>query len=179
MQAIEILMDEHQNILRGMTVAEKMAERLDRGEAVPTADVASIVDFIRHYADDFHHMKEEDVLFKWMQEKGFPLDSGPLHCMLDEHNTGRNLVGSLADNLGAGLKDTRAAASDLRQFAGHLRQHIFKEDTVLYKMVEQMAEDDDDAELVKRYKSRCPDEKSIGIEQKYTVLMENLERVYR
>lgn len=178
MKSIEILMDEHQNILRGLKIAETLALQMDAGKAVDAADVSRLVDFIRQYADEFHHMKEEDILFTWMAEKGLPRDEGPLHCMLDEHEMGRRTIDSLVKNLHTGLADVRAAAADLRSFVNLLRQHIFKEDNVLYNMAEQLASEGDDAELVTRFLKKCDAETSRVTEEKYAEVLSELERRY-
>ena len=42
------------------------------------------IDFIRNYADRFHHAKEEDVLFKALVDNGTPKENSPVAAMLME-----------------------------------------------------------------------------------------------
>ena len=50
------------------------------------------VDFIRNYADRFHHAKEEDVLFEALVDNGMPQENSPVAAMLMEHDQGRSFV---------------------------------------------------------------------------------------
>ena len=63
-KAISLLMEEHQYILRFLKVARKMAQKiLDEGELEPD-HFYKLIDFVRNFADKYHHCKEEDVLLR-------------------------------------------------------------------------------------------------------------------
>jgi hemerythrin-like domain-containing protein len=89
MKATEILMSEHQVILRVIAALESAAHRLDEGQPVQPAFFLEAADFIKGFADGCHHRKEEGVLFVAMQESGVPVQGGPLGVMLYEHEQGR------------------------------------------------------------------------------------------
>lgn len=140
MKAIETLMDEHRQIERVLGSLETFAERAHLGEGAP-ADLAGYVAFLRGFADELHHAKEERILFVRMVANGFPEESGPIAMMLHEHTVGRTLVGVLAALAekktpwsDADRAELYAAATD---FSGLLRTHIQKEDRILYPMSEQ------------------------------------------
>lgn len=155
MDAIRILMEEHQLILRGLQVGRRMAARLRGDGEVAAEDVAALADFLSEYADHHHHAKEEDVLFPWMVAQGFPADSGPLACMTHEHVLGRKLRQQIADGA-PGLPGTAPqVAHALEAFADLLQDHIAKEDQVLYPMAERLG--DGDPELLPRYREAIPD----------------------
>jgi len=64
MKATDILMSEHQVILRMITALEKATDLLEDGRAVPPEIFIEASDFIKGFADGCHHKKEEGVLFK-------------------------------------------------------------------------------------------------------------------
>ena len=145
MQPIEVLMNEHRAIEAVIDALEIYADNLCAGRTADPADLSRFVEFIRGFADQCHHGKEEDILFAAMVEHGFPQDGGPIAVMLDEHEQGRKYVRSLAD----AAKDPELWQEQDRQrirqaadgYAALLRQHIQKEDEILYPMAQSLLGD--------------------------------------
>jgi len=140
MEAIEILMSEHRNILAAIEALTAYADGARRG-AEDHAELQRFVRFIQAYADAHHHAKEEGVLFEAMIEAGFPRQAGPVGMMLHEHDLGRQYVAvlaALASKEAPWTPEDRehldGAASGYAQL---LRNHIHKEDAILYPMAEQ------------------------------------------
>ena len=141
MEAIETLMNEHRVIERAIDALAAFADETRRGAAEDRPELSRFVTFIRDFADACHHGKEEDILFKAMVDAGFPSQGGPIAVMLHEHDVGRAFVKRLAD-LGAQASpwsagDREALAEAAHGYADLLRQHIHKEDAILYPMAEQ------------------------------------------
>lgn len=142
MTALQVLMGEHRVIERAIAALAAYARAVARGADLPRSDLAGLVGFLQGYADEHHHGKEEDILFRAMMDHGMPADSGPLAVMLAEHTEGRRLTAVLAE-LAAG---DAAWDQDQRRkllYAGTgyerlLTGHIQKEDRVLYPMAAQM-----------------------------------------
>jgi hemerythrin-like domain-containing protein len=152
MDPITTLMDEHVVILSMCDAAAREAARLRSGGAFDATRIDGMLDFIRSFADRCHHLKEEDLLFARMAERGFPVDSGPIGVMRHEHDVGRGHVRAIAEaapraaaGQAAGVK---AVADNLIGWAELLRAHIYKEDNVLYPMARRAlaAADLDDLE---------------------------------
>lgn len=137
MDPIQTLMDEHLVILEALSALDTYTDRLAAGEA-PSSDLGDFVEFIRKFADGLHHRKEEDMLFSRMVENGFPRQGGPIAVMLMEHDEGRRLTGAMAAlTQKQGLLDAeelRGLNAAARGYTALLRQHIYKEDNVLYPM---------------------------------------------
>ena len=100
-----------------------------------------VADFVANYADRRHHGKEEGVLFPLLNEAGLPEGDGPIAVMLQEHIEGRELG---RPNAGGGAESrqpepTYAAA---RAYVHLLRDHIMKEDQVLFEMARRMLSDE-------------------------------------
>jgi hemerythrin-like domain-containing protein len=138
-EATDMLMNEHRLIERALDAMEGWIATLgpDR-ESDDKTELARFVSFIREFADAYHHSKEEDILFVAMGEHGFPREVGPIAVMLHEHDLGRSHVGvldRLAQQSAAWSEDDhRTLAGTVREFSTLLRQHIQKEDQILYPM---------------------------------------------
>jgi hemerythrin-like domain-containing protein len=134
---VELLMQEHRLIEAVLDALDEVVVELDRDDPLPPAEVERFVDWLRRYADAFHHGKEEDVLFPAMVASGMPGDAGPIAVMLEQHDEGRRLVTRLADAASSATwtaETRRRAARAATDFVALLRQHIQIEDTVLYPM---------------------------------------------
>lgn len=136
MDPFATLNDEHRLIERVISALLSYASRVDHG--ADPADLGRFVDLISGFADARHHGKEEDILFEAMIAAGFPRDAGPIGMMLFEHEQGRGFVAALRDvagRAGAWTAEDRGLLKDAAEgYAELLRQHIAKEDMVLYPM---------------------------------------------
>ncbi len=136
--ATEMLMNEHRVIEKVLGSLETFVKRVDAGVEDERATLRDYVCFFQNFADKCHHGKEEEILFKRMIEKGFPAEYGPVAVMQDEHVEGREHISALA----ALVEGTKPLTHQERQtvrlhalaFIGLLRDHILKEDLVLYPM---------------------------------------------
>ena len=154
-----ILRDQHQNILKIADILEEVLSHEPEPGKFDYDAIGSCVKFIRLYADALHHGKEEDLLFPEMEARGVPRQVGPLAVMLLEHRKGRELAGTMADNLQA-AQGGDLEARDALYTAGHgyiqlIRQHIGKEDNVLFEMADQMIDRDACRRLCEQYDGVC------------------------
>lgn len=141
MQPVSVLMNEHRTIERVLDALDRAAGHLARGGAVRPGFFADAVTFLAGYADRRHHHKEEDLLFPALTKAGLPSDGGPVAVMLHEHVRGRELIASIrvaAGRLGEGDRDVAGRlVNAARAYVGLLRDHIMKEDHVLFPMAAQ------------------------------------------
>jgi len=135
------LVNEHRLILRMLDVLERVARATADGEYSDFRFYLEAVDFIRQYADRFHHAKEEDVLFQALVKNGMPAANSPIAAMLIEHDQGRALVKAMesaAHGALAGEADQAGVVADnALQYVALLREHIEKEDGILYPLAER------------------------------------------
>lgn len=142
MRPIDVLMNEHRLIEQVLGSLESCALSLESGVTVERPLVADYARFFREFADACHHGKEEDILFRRMVERGFPTEGGPLAVMLREHTEGRARVSAIwgvgegAGELGQPERDTFLKSAT--ELIALLRQHILKEDRILYPMALQI-----------------------------------------
>jgi hemerythrin-like domain-containing protein len=119
------------------------------------------VDFIRGYADGWHHAKEEVLLFPALERAGMPRHGGPVGVMLREHEIGRVYVRAMADALDAAAGGDAAGRARVVEnalaYAGLLEAHIAKEDGILFAMADRILPGDEQLRLETAYSSAIPD----------------------
>jgi hemerythrin-like domain-containing protein len=180
MQATDILMEEHKVILRVIGSLETEAGKLAAGQNVRPGFFLDASDFIKGFADGCHHKKEEGVLFQAMVDAGLPKQAGPIAVMLAEHEQGRAFTRGMreaAGRLGAG--DAAARGEVVRNALGYaalLRQHIEKENGILFPMADQVIPAAQHAQVTAGFEHVEHEETGAGVHEKYLGLAEALER---
>jgi hemerythrin-like domain-containing protein len=140
MNAIAALTAEHRLILQVVTALENYAGKVATDPDVDREDLPRFVEFISIFADACHHGKEEHILFATMIDHGFSAQQGPVAVMLAEHTHGRELVAVLRQAAGQTSPWSESERNDIVGAAlGYvqlLRNHIHKEDHILYPAAE-------------------------------------------
>lgn len=143
--ATDILRDEHQVILRALLALEGAAGRLG-DDGTPAEGVwAGLIGWLRAFADRNHHGKEEQALFPVLIKAGVPAEGGPIAVMLEEHAEGRALLATMH----AGEPIHRAAAA--HRYIRLLRDHIDKENEVLFPLADAVLDERDQAEVCREF----------------------------
>jgi hemerythrin-like domain-containing protein len=180
MEATNILSAEHRVIERVLASLEQAAQRVDRGEAVRPGFFSDAADFVKGFADGCHHRKEEGVLFPAMEAAGIPRNGGPIGVMLTEHEEGRAFTSgmrSAAQRLEDG--DATARPDLVRNALAYvelLRQHILKEDSVLFPMADHVIPAHQQGAVSAAFDRIEHEETGEGVHEKYLALAEKLER---
>jgi hemerythrin-like domain-containing protein len=106
-------------------------------------DVEAILHMLRVFGDDCHQAKEEGALFPVFAAVCDPSEYAAVRHMLFEHDQDRSLI--------AGMEHAvrRSNAAQFSEYAQRLstilRNHIFKEDNILFeKMDEALSKEDDE-----------------------------------
>lgn len=135
MQLIKDLQAEHALIEQVLGSLRAFVTARLAGQGDP-ADGLRFLTFFRRYAGDFHHDKEEAILFQALAEKAeLPADRGPLPALTGEH---RRMEGVL-DALESRLRLPLASEADRRQlqelavaYSHSLWRHMDAENSVLF-----------------------------------------------
>jgi len=176
-KATEVLSDEHRVIERVLTVVEKLTQT---PVECAIENWKKALDFFRYFADQCHHFKEEQVLFPAMEEHGVPREGGPIGMMLMEHEEGRGHVRSmlaaltLAEARNEAAKD--ALLENARAYLRLLREHIQKEDEILFRIADDVIPPDEQKQLLRSFEEHEAKEIGTGVHEKYLKLVEELER---
>ena len=172
----QILSDEHRIIERVLDAVQRLTlaparQHLERWQKA--------LDFIRHFADRCHHCKEEQVLFPALEAHGIPTEGGPVGMMLLEHEEARSHVRAMMDGLArieAGDDSAEAGLFDSAgQYVRLLREHIQKEDEVLFRMADEVIAADAQKKLLADFARYEAEEMGGGVHEKYLRIANELE----
>ncbi|MBI2252668.1 MAG: hemerythrin domain-containing protein [Armatimonadetes bacterium] len=119
------LVAEHTLIKRYLELISKIIEDINAASRIDKDLILKGIDFIKSYADKFHHAKEERILFKYFDEN---LDI--IKTMLKDHETARGYVKDLFEGLEK--EDKIIIIENLNNYNLLLKEHIKKEDEILY-----------------------------------------------
>lgn len=144
----DILRDEHRVILNTLSALETAASRLAGGPALPDGWWERIIHFLKSFADRNHHAKEESLLFPALVKAGVPSEGGPIGVMLEEHVQGRALIQRMAT---AGDAAPRAKAA--QDYVRLLRDHIAKEDGILWPLAEAVLDEPLQQSLLREFRN--------------------------
>jgi hemerythrin-like domain-containing protein len=173
----QILMEEHELILQALDALEKKVAAVQAGSPPDKEYFEKAVEFLRGFADKCHHGKEEDLLFKRMADRGFPVRGGPIAVMLQEHDMGRAFIRGIADGAAAVGTDPAAAeriAENARGYIDLLRDHIGKENSILFPMADQVLGPEDQADLGKAFERFEAEETGAGVHEAMLKLLDEL-----
>ena len=124
------LVDEHILIKRWLAMIPRFVKNLDVESEEGRGTILAAVDFIRSYADKYHHAKEEEILFKYFDE-----ESDILKTMRADHEKARGHVRAVLEALER--RDRDAIAEHLTAYGELLAGHILKEDDILYRWMDR------------------------------------------
>lgn len=181
MKPTEILSGEHRVIEQVLHCLDKIAENAARSGRLAEQDARDAIDFLRNFADRCHHGKEENNLFPALEAQGFPRHGGPVGVMLSEHDEGRRHIRAMDEALSAASGDAAA----VRQFVEHaraytelLRQHIQKEDNILFVLADRVLGPDEQEELLTRFEYVEAEHMGVGTHEKYLAVANRLTERY-
>ena len=124
------LVDEHTLIKRWVAMIPEVIKNLDVESEEGRQLVIDGIEFIRSYADKYHHAKEEDILLKYSDEN---LDI--IKTIYEDHENARAHVKAMLEGLDK--KDKEAVSEHLNAYQELLTEHIKKEDEILYPWMDR------------------------------------------
>jgi hemerythrin-like domain-containing protein len=177
--ATKNLEDDHVHILRLIDVMDFIS-----GSDNPDiSHLETIVEIIRNFADGYHHAKEEDLFFPLLVRNGFSTTQGPVAVMLHEHTEGRNFVRGMARNIDLFKNGDRSVLSEIylnmNGYAELLRNHISKENNILFRMADKALSESDQNDLLVRFKEIEKDQEISSNPMGYINKIEELASYYK
>ena len=171
MKATQVLRDEHEGVLAMLGVVEAAAYRLRDGKSVPPDLMTNAIDFFRNFVDKCHHGKEEQQLFPALTAHGLPQEGGPVGVMLEEHAQGRAFIRGMSDAAQKYAQGDVAALNALVSntvgYAKLLREHIDKENGVLFPMADNILSDAEQGKLYDAFEQIEANEIGPGVHERY------------
>ena len=176
MQARGPLMIEHRLIERMISLIKNTLLQIEVNQKVDPVFVDIAVDFIRIYADRTHHGKEEDILFRELNNK--PMNEKDREIMkelIEEHVFGRQTTKALVD---ANTRYRNGDDTALTEIAAKLQtltefypKHIDKEDKLFFPASRAYFTDEEDQAMLAEFWEF--DRRMIH--EKYKLVIEGLE----
>ena len=145
-KCIEILTAEHKTMLRMADVLDSMSTRANDEGTYDPGDAEAILNILRVFGDDCHQAKEEGALFPVFAAVGDPSEYAAVRHMLFEHEKDRSLIEGMEDALHR--SNVAQFAEFARRLSTILRNHIYKEDNILFEKIDGALSKGDDARVV-------------------------------
>lgn len=177
--ASEDLKNEHEGILHGLSILDKMITLVESGKTGMRDDIASMIDFLKLFADKCHHGKEEGILFPAMEKYGIPNEKGPIGQMLSEHEEGRKFIRGLSASIADEKLDKEAFITNGRGYIELLRAHIQKENTILFPMGDRVIPEGEQAHLLEAFENHEQTVMGTGIHEKLHAMLDEFGLKYK
>jgi hemerythrin-like domain-containing protein len=140
MSSTESLRNDHFLIEKMVRALNVTADLLEAGKPVPAPFLEQALDFTKNFTTVCHHGKEEDTLFPTLERGGMPREGGPIARMLFEHEMTKQLADKMDASAKAYVQTGNAGplVADIRNYTGHVSQHLTKENFRLFAMADMM-----------------------------------------
>ena len=158
------LVNEHKLILRMIALIPYVLKVLDDEDDFQL--ILDSLDFIRYYADKYHHAKEEDVLFKYFDE-----NLEIVKVMHEDHTKARKLVRETLTAVENEDKDE--VKRNLVSYGEILMQHIKREDEILYPWMDRELTMTQTGELYSKFNEIADELQETS--EKYELFVSDLE----
>jgi hemerythrin-like domain-containing protein len=182
MKPTEVLIAEHKAVLLALQILEKIENSLEAGVADAPESLDQLIDFFRGFVDRCHHAKEEDILFPELEKRGIPREGGPIGVLLAEHEAGRQYIREMSNALTRLRRGDGDAKNGIREssigYRELLREHIDKENNVLYPMADRLIPHEDAAKMVERFENIERDRVGMGKHEAYHDMLHRMKEVY-
>jgi hemerythrin-like domain-containing protein len=153
--AIEILVDEHKLIVRGLDLLTTAAEKIVRNQNPPKEFFEKAADFTLNFTNKFHHFKEEIVMFGLLAQKQEGEIDAEIERLRRQHEALHDYMNEISKSLDAYGKnidaEVRRLHRNLSEYIETLRRHINAENRIFYPLVERTLTEDEMARLMEEF----------------------------
>ncbi|MGC2824704.1 MAG: hemerythrin domain-containing protein [Pseudolabrys sp.] len=175
---IETLLEEHRNIEKLLHVLEQELEIFDRGESPDFEILQAIIDYFQDYPETYHHPKE-DIVFEKLKLRD-PAVARQIGDAEAEHQVETNRLRQFArvvEHVLAGRELLRQTFHRVvRDFIEHQRQHMAKEERLLFPSAVKALRAEDWAEINTRLNDRKDPLFDNSTEKKFHALQQTIVR---
>ena len=166
---VKKLVEEHVLIKRWVALIPDIIRTFDFNSEENKQIILDGVDFIRFYADQYHHAKEEKILFNYFDE-----NLTIFKIMHEDHKKARMQVRAILDAMK--LEDKDAVLEHLSSYREILLEHIKKEDEVLYPWADRNLSITQIGNLFSKFNEI--DQQFENTSTKYTEFIKKLEKKF-
>lgn len=178
MRASEVIRKEHKVINLALDGVRRELTEVREAGSLDFRRLEKILDFVRNFVDRCHHAKEEELLFRKLEEKGQAEAQGLLAELRAEHRQGRELLAAIAQAAPRARSEDQPA---LQTVAGHLRAylelltgHLNKEDELLLSLADRLLTPQEQEAVAEDFEKFEASEMGPGVHDKYHALAHEL-----
>lgn len=178
MRASEVIRKEHKVINLALDGVRRELTEVREAGTLDFPKLEKILDFGRNFVDRCHHAKEEELLFRKLEEKGQTEAQGLLAELRAEHRQGRKLLAAMAQAVPEARSGDQPA---LQTVAGHLRAylelligHLNKEEELLLSLTDRLLTAQEQEAVAEEFEKFEASEMGPGVHDKYHALAHEL-----
>jgi hemerythrin-like domain-containing protein len=138
-------------MLQVADVLDSMAEKANETSQYSQPDAEVMLKILRTFGDDCHQAKEEGALFPAFSAACNPSQYAAVQHMLFEHDQDRSLIEGMEDAV------RRSNAPQFSEYAHRLahilRTHIYKEDNILFQIIDSTLTKEADDRVVAEFEA--------------------------
>ena len=176
--AKEDLLHEHLAIEHALNILEEISQRIENTGDIDYLDINNFLEFLKEFADKYHHGKEEDFLFPALEKAGIRKEGGPIGVMLSEHARGRNYIRQMQTSVVENPVDKQLFIQSSRDYIRLLRAHIQKENNVLFPFIDTRLSVSEQKELYGKFENHEEQVIGKGRHEELHSLLEKLAKKY-
>ena len=175
---IDILLEEHQNIEKLLLVLEHELQVFDRSERADYEILQTIIQYFQDYPESCHHPKEE-MIFEKLKARD-PAAAERVGDVEGDHEVEAKRLRSFARAVDAVLADQEFLRENfhmaVHDFVDHQRQHLEKEERLLFPAAVKALRPEDWAEIDARLDDRKDPLFNSVVEEKFHDLQKTILR---
>lgn len=153
--AIKQLTNEHRRIETVIKSLQDAVVALEKGQRLNAGKLRNVAEFLRVYADQRHHQREEALFFPILVKRGVPPQGCPIGGLNNDHQKGRALVTSFEEEI-AQYEQQRPGSEQalrltLQEIVKLYHHHLWMEDDMVFPLAEKLISEDDNRELMIKF----------------------------
>jgi hemerythrin-like domain-containing protein len=181
MKATEILTREHTLILRALTSLSRAQKKIEENRQLPIGFFEKALVFLREYADQYHHFKEEYLMFGLLALKKDGAFDGPIGSLRYQHERCRQCLDEISNVLdgyceGDGIATTRLL-ENLAAYISLLRRHITEENQTFFPMADKELSKEEQDILLMQFKQEDEKMGAQTFAEKNRSLLDQMEAI--
>ena len=172
-KTLQMLFDEHAVITDAIDAAKNAKSYLGKNDMGYERTVRDLLTFFKNYGDNFHHQKEEEILFPEMKKKNELLADGILKEMTDNHEEFRDKLKGIEKCIDE--KNYPQAQKELEIYCEALLDHIAVENDEVFQIAETLFTEDELEKIFCRFED-CDIETGVLEKQELAELAEEIRK---
>lgn len=157
----QLLLTEHGVILSAEDLITSLEDSWKSNPHEYQNQIKQLISFFKIYGDEYHHQKEEDILFPAIYMKSEMSGNGIVQELIEQHEYFRDILNTI--QLALDVEDYANAEKLLKKYINDLKDHIAIENNELLPMTENLFTND---ELEKLYYRSLDKDRMLGLEKK-------------